>query len=114
MLSRRHFASSELNDRTFDLNSLHNNFENRLRARGKVLNDSVTFYRNADEVHLCNSVYQLSPRITRLCFFNVVGVPNHTCTYTQLDDVYVPFAHAHNYVRNKGSHCMLILLDAVL
>ncbi len=52
MLSRRHFASSELNDRTFDLNSLHNNFESRLHARGKVLNDSVTFYRNADEVHL--------------------------------------------------------------
>ena len=50
MLSKRHFASSELNNRAFDLKSLHNNFESRLQARGKVLNDSVTFYRNADEV----------------------------------------------------------------
>ena len=50
--SEEMLASSELNDRTFDLNSLHNNFESRLRARGKVLNDSVTFYRNADEVHV--------------------------------------------------------------
>ena len=48
--TRRHFSPSELNERAFDLKSLHNNFESRLQARGKVLNDSVTFYRNADEV----------------------------------------------------------------
>ena len=52
MLSQCHFASSELRDRAWDLNSLHNNFESRLRVRGKVLNDTVTFYRNADEVRI--------------------------------------------------------------
>ena len=57
MLSQCHFASSELRDRAWDLNSLHNNFESRLRVRGKVLNDTVAFYRSADEVHVCIQVY---------------------------------------------------------
>ena len=50
MLSTNHFASSELRDRMWDVNSLHDNFKSRLEARGKVLHDSVTFFRNADEV----------------------------------------------------------------
>lgn len=58
MLSQCHFASAELRDRAWDLNSLHNNFESRLRVRRKVLNDTVTFYRNADEVRTCVYVYR--------------------------------------------------------
>ena len=75
MLSIRHFASSELRDRAWDLNSLHNNFESRLQTRGKALNDTVTFYRNADEViqsmciagETCDITYCIAVSIINSC-----------------------------------------------